>query len=74
MTACKLTAYLVTPENQSWEQASTRTVCETHGWRFHDNPVSGSAPDVAVACPLGRIEQATEEALRKIEKALEGKG
>lgn len=77
MTACKITAYTVSIGSSQWAgtmPASTRAVCETHGWQFACAPISVPTVGPAASCPLGRIEQATEEALRRIEKALEGKG
>lgn len=50
---CKITSYMV-----SSGSARTITVCETHNWTF-EGPVMEM-------CPIGRIELATDDAIRRI--------
>lgn len=58
--------HLLAPED--WRVANSPTVavsqCQTHDWAFGRAPVHESG-----LCPLGRIEQATEDAIARIKAA-----
>lgn len=50
-----------------FSRAVSMSQCRTHQWPLGQLPVGP-----ATLCPLGRIEQATEEGLAKIEARLTG--
>jgi len=70
---CKIICH-IEPDRSSWQYPAssphsgnsiTVAVCETHGWRFQ-----GSGALTALSqCPIGQIEDATEEALGQIAQA-----
>ena len=71
MTKCTIIWFTVPDGPPYFATGAYRAVaqCETHGW--HDLPgVTQDLPGGNL-CPIGRIEQATEEALAKIAVAKE---
>jgi hypothetical protein len=65
MTPCKLRVYMASgPSYFVNGTAHAITRCETHDWTFE-----GPASEL---CPIGRIEQATEQAIAKIKRAKGG--
>lgn len=59
---CTMVAYVLS--TRPFEAGTAACRCVTHNWDMGNIPaVSG------LLCPLGRIEQATEEALAKIAEA-----
>ena len=62
---CQIMSYMVPEGPLYYANAATVAVsrCETHNWDF------GRAPVTNGLCPLGRIEEATEEAIAKIKAA-----
>ena len=61
---CHTTSYSHLP-NSYGAETNVVTVCETHKWTFPEGQPTGAGD----FCPIGRIEQATEEALEKIAAA-----
>ena len=59
---CELESYMICSE--PFGEAKTQTMCRTHNWPLDSLPVSTNT-----LCPIGRIEQATEEAIEKIRAA-----
>lgn len=65
---CDIVAYFITPRVNGVMQVNTPSVaqsmCRTHNWFFEPG-----SQFVDALCPIGRIEQATDIALAKIEAA-----
>lgn len=55
---CDVISYMVLDVNASFGMGKAVTQCKTHNWLF-----DGPATEL---CPIGRIEQATEEAIARI--------
>lgn len=65
MTKCQIVNYYVAGPYAG--QASTVAACETHGWQFN---VGTMLTLQSAVCPIGQIENATEEGLARIAAAL----
>lgn len=67
MTKCKLLNFMVPEGPPYYASGASRAVtrCETHNWTFEGPPTE--------LCPIGRIEQATEQAIERIKNHDRGK-
>jgi hypothetical protein len=63
---CQMNSYAVPEGPPYFANGGVKSItkCETHNW-MTEGPASG-------LCPIGRIEQATEDALERIQQAVGG--
>lgn len=65
MQRCAIECYAVLTSNHVNAQATSQCRCTTHGWMF----VTGELMHDGKLCPIGMIEQATVDAIARVEEA-----
>lgn len=65
-TGCRIKSFYVAPKH-AWEPATAQSQCVTHQWSFLPGT---DMTTVNALCPVGRIEEAIESGLARIEEML----
>lgn len=72
MTECMLESYPIIQSGLNYNPgyAGVAVRCKTHGWDFQVGGQCTTQTEYKAICPIGRIEEATEIALKKIKAAI----